>query len=250
MSIVDNLKYLVYVEPNDDPQNISYSELSNLMCPDDRIPVYLLNSLYLAPITLWVYFKYGRPRKPASDSKTESKHSHCHNDDNSQNGHEDHEGKHAEMGHSSRPMFATLTVAACHCGAGCLLGDIVGEWLVYGTDARINGKLLWVEYLVDYGFALLFGIIFQYFSIAPMSNDYGPRTIWRALKADILSLTAFQVGLYGWMAIYQIAIWNYRLRMNNVVYWWMMQVGMFAGHWTSAPMNWLLIRYRVKEPCA
>jgi hypothetical protein len=45
-------------------------------------------------------------------------------------------------------MFATLTVAACHCGAGCLLGDIVGEWLVYGTDAKINGQSLWVEYLV------------------------------------------------------------------------------------------------------
>lgn len=24
-----------------------------------------------------------------------------------------------------RPMFATVTVAVCHCGAGCLLGDIV-----------------------------------------------------------------------------------------------------------------------------
>jgi hypothetical protein len=45
-------------------------------------------------------------------------------------------------------MFATVTVAVCHCGAGCLLGDIVGEWLVYGTDAKINGHHLWVEFLV------------------------------------------------------------------------------------------------------
>lgn len=45
-------------------------------------------------------------------------------------------------------MFATVTVAVCHCGAGCLLGDIVGEWLVYGTDATINGRHLWVSYLV------------------------------------------------------------------------------------------------------
>lgn len=43
--------------------------------------------------------------------------------------------------------------------------------------------------MVDYGFALLFGIIFQYFSIAPMSggNGHGPTTVWRALKADVLS---------------------------------------------------------------
>ena len=78
----------------------------------------------------------------------------------------------------------------------------------------------------DYGFALLFGILFQYYSIAPMSGEYGPFTLWRAFKADILSLTAFQVGLYGWMAIYQIGIWNFKLGMDNVVYWWMMQVGM------------------------
>jgi hypothetical protein len=80
--------------------------------------------------------------------------------------------------------------------------------------------------MADYGFALLFGIIFQYFSIAPMSGEYGIVTVWRALKADFLSLTSFQVGLYGWMAIYQIAIWNFGLDMDNVVYWWMMQVFM------------------------
>ena len=36
----------------------------------------------------------------------------------------------------------------CHCGAGCVLGDVVGEWLVYGTNATINGRLLWTDYLV------------------------------------------------------------------------------------------------------
>lgn len=62
-----------------------------------------------------------------------------------------------------------------------------------------------------------------------MSGRYGPATIWRALKADFLSLTSFQVGLYGWMAIYQIAIWNFHLEMTNVVYWWMMQVGIVGS---------------------
>lgn len=52
------------------------------------------------------------------------------------------------IGMSSRPMFATVTVAVCHCGAGCLLGDIVGEFLVYGTNAKINGHHIWVELVV------------------------------------------------------------------------------------------------------
>ena len=45
-------------------------------------------------------------------------------------------------------MFATVTVGVCHCGAGCLLGDIVGEWLVYGTGAQIRGRMLWAEFLI------------------------------------------------------------------------------------------------------
>jgi hypothetical protein len=31
---------------------------------NSRIPVYVLNALYLAPITLWTYFNYGRPNAP------------------------------------------------------------------------------------------------------------------------------------------------------------------------------------------
>ena len=81
--------------------------------------------------------------------------------------------------------------------------------------------------MVDYAFALLFGVVFQYFSIAPMSGEYGPKTIWRAVKADFLSLTFFEIGLFGWMAIFQIAIFDWKLQTNNVVYWWMMQVSSY-----------------------
>ena len=79
----------------------------------------------------------------------------------------------------------------------------------------------------DYAFALLFGIAFQYFSIAPMSGQWGPKTVWRAAKADFLSLSFFEIGVFGWMAIFQVAIFDWKLRMDNVVYWWMMQVSLF-----------------------
>ncbi len=132
---------------------------------------------------------------------------------------------HAHMhgGGGDIPIFSNVTIAVCHCGAGCVLGDVIGEWIVFGTGAEINGGELWVEYLVDFAWALFLGIFFQYFSIAPMTGDYGWRSLWRATEADFLSLAAFEIGLFGWMAIFQIAIWNYRLEMDNVVYWWMMQ---------------------------
>lgn len=58
-------------------------------------------------------------------------------------GHEGH-----NMGGGDRPMFATTTIGVCHCGAGCVLGDIIGEWIVYGTGATIRGRALWPEFLV------------------------------------------------------------------------------------------------------
>ena len=255
------------------------------------IPVWPINATYMGPLTLYMYFKYGRPSNPESAG---SHHNHAemdHSNDKSvdngnhhQMGQSDHSDMdHSHHGHShesslsqdvekqkptdpnrmdlsshhmhehmtdGRPMWATVFIGVSHCGAGCVLGDIVGEWLVYGTGATINGHDVWAMLLIDYGFALLFGIVFQYFSIAPMSGEYGLQTLFRAAKADILSLTAFELGLFGWMIAYQVGIWDYKLRMDNATYWWMMQVGMLFGFWTAVPVNWWLFKKKIKEPCA
>ncbi|KAK5175852.1 uncharacterized protein LTR77_000992 [Saxophila tyrrhenica] len=201
------------------------------------IPVYPINAAYMLPLELYVYFKFGRPTKPeppppTDDVATEKAHqSHDtspnrtedepavptaqhenipsqtnpanengSNDPNLEKGpSESGEASHCHHHSSARPMWATVLIGVSHCGAGCVLGDIVGEWLVYGTNATLGGAMIWVELLVDYAFALLFGVAFQYFSIAPMSGDYGPKSVWRALKADFLSLTSFEVGAFGWM---------------------------------------------------
>lgn len=56
---------------------------------------------------------------------------------------------HAQMhGGGDRPMFATVTIAVCHCGTGCLLGDLIGEWIVFGANTKINGRGIWVELLL------------------------------------------------------------------------------------------------------
>jgi hypothetical protein len=234
----------------------------------------------MGPLTLYLYFKYGRAKKPVNEvkaagttehsehpnghshdiEKDASEHAgHHHGHDNGHEEHHDHSHSHhdsmatdsvgapSEMpkehmhdmhnmhnmgGHNmhmhdmggDRPMWATVFVGVSHCGAGCVLGDLVGEWLIYGTGAMIRGHDIWPCLLVDYGFALLFGIVFQYFSIAPMSGEYGPKTIIRAAKADILSLTAFEVGLFSWMIIYQVGIWDYKLEMNT----WTVRHGLVA----------------------
>lgn len=150
---------------------------------------------------------------------------------------------------SSRPFWATVTSGVFHCGAGCVLGDIVGEWLVYGTGATIDGRMVWPELLIDYAFALLFGIVFQYFSIAPMSGQWGPTTFWRAAKADVASLTSFEVGAFAWMIAFQVGMFGDKLDMSSWTYWWLMQVGMCLGVVTAWPANWWLLRHNIKEAC-
>lgn len=118
----------------------------------------MINALYLWPITLWTYIQYGRPppRKkedPAAETKEAHHPPHATGGGEEGEAHATEGGEaeggcsHHDMG-SQRPMFATITVAVCHCGAGCVLGDIVGEWIVWGTDARIAGRLLYTEFIV------------------------------------------------------------------------------------------------------
>ena len=41
----------------------------------------------------------------------------------------------------------------------------------------------------------------QYYTIAPMRHPAVVQGIWAAAKADTLSLTAWQIGMYGFMAV-------------------------------------------------
>jgi hypothetical protein len=67
------------------------------------------------------------------------------------------------------------------------------------------------------------------------------------VKADTLSIVAFQVGLFGFMALYQLVLFHPPLGVDSPSYWFMMQVGMIAGFFTAWPANVWLIRRGIKE---
>ncbi|WP_425264254.1 DUF4396 domain-containing protein [Streptomyces bungoensis] len=101
------------------------------------------------------------------------------------------------------PGWVTSAKTISHCGAGCVLGDIAGEWLVRASGLTIAGKPLYADFLLDFAFAWLLGIGFQYFTIVPM-RDVGPaQGLFAAVKADTFSIPAFQVGLFAGMWAYQ-----------------------------------------------
>lgn len=157
------------------------------------------------------------------------------------------------------PFPVMVSNGALHCGSGCTLGDIVAEWLAFllpaiaiafGFQSLFQDKIFAV-WIVDYLFAYAFGIVFQYFTIAPMRNLGFAQGIWAAIKADTLSLTAWQVGMYGFMAFAYFYLFGSllgaKLEVDTVEFWFMMQIAMICGFLTAYPVNWWLISAGLKE---
>jgi hypothetical protein len=166
-----------------------------------------------------------------------------------------HEPREQDTSGKKKPFWQATGVAATHCGSGCTLGDIVAEWLVFFIPAvlawlgyrTLFDHKIYAVWIADYLFAFLFGILFQYFTITPMKRLSVKDGLKAALKADTLSLTAWQLGMYGWMAIATFAIFHHEIRKTSLVFWFMMQIAMVLGFLTSYPVNWLLLKSGIKE---
>lgn len=147
-----------------------------------------------------------------------------------------------------------ISKGVAHCGAGCTLGDIVGEWTILITGFPIplfaadDANTHMAMYALDFTLAWTFGIAFQYFSIAPMREDLSVRgAIWAAVRADTLSIVAFQVGLFAVMGVVHLVLFDPPLSVASAPYWLFMQIGMIAGFATAWPVNAWLIRRGWKE---
>lgn len=107
---------------------------------------------------------------------------------------------------------------------------------------------MWIP---DFVVAFALGIWFQYLTIKPMRGLSPGQGMIAALKADIASITAWQVGMYGLMATIQF-LW-FKPAYGGIAevaspeFWFAMQRAMLAGFSTSYPVNWWLIRKGLKE---
>ena len=166
------------------------------------------------------------------------------------------------LGLSGKPhtMPVSVFIGTSHCGAGCSTADLIVEWTLFlAPSVALVGGLGWIfsnelfaGWVISYVVALAIGIGFQYAAIAPMNRSRGVRgNIWAAAKADILSLSAWQIGMYGGMAVGQLWIFPTFLgapvATDTPVFWFMMQIAMLFGFVTAYPVNWFLIRRGIKE---
>ena len=189
--------------------------------------VYPVTALYAGPLALLVYFTLGR--KSTAKAMMEAK-------------------KSGQKPPSKRkPFWQSVAVGALHCGSGCTLGDILAETLLLFFPLALFGKEIFGAWAVDYVFAFVIGIVFQYYSIKPMKGLSPKQGLIAALKADTLSLTSWQVGMYGWMAISAFVIFDHELKASDPLFWFMMQIAMILGFLTAYPVNWWLLRKNIKE---
>lgn len=189
--------------------------------------VWPITALYSGPLAVLAYFKAGRLSSKRSVEEAKARG-------------EENPGK-------KKPFWQITGIGTTHCGSGCTLGDLVAEWIVFAAPIVIFGQKMFGAWVLDFVFAYLFGIAFQYFTIKPMKNLSPGQGLWAAIKADTLSLTAWQVGMYGWMAITIFLMFGHEIPQTSPVFWFMMQIAMLAGFLTSYPVNWWLIRKGVKE---
>lgn len=157
------------------------------------------------------------------------------------------------------PYPAMVFKGASHCGAGCTLGDIIAEWAAFGVPAialwfgygSLFSEKIFAVWILDFLLAFGIGVAFQYFTIRPMRDLSVGQGIVQALKADIASISSWQVGMYGVMAIIQFLIfrplYGGTAEVDTPEFWFAMQAAMIAGFCTAYPVNWLLIRAGVKE---
>ncbi|MFG2260949.1 DUF4396 domain-containing protein [Streptomyces mirabilis] len=146
-----------------------------------------------------------------------------------------------------QPRWIGSATAVSHCGAGCVLGDIGGEWLVRASGMNLAGKPIHADFLLDFTLAWLLGIGFQYFSIAPMRDITPAQGLWAAVKADTSSIVSFQIGLFAGMWLYQEILFAPGLAKTTAAYWLLMQLAVIVGFFTAWPVNGWLIRAGWKE---
>lgn len=82
-------------------------------------------------------------------------------------------------------------------------------------------------------------------------RDLGPAAgVVAALKADLLSIASWQIGMYGLMAVIPFPWfapgYGGVAEVATPEFWFAMQLAMLAGFLIGYPVNWWLIRAGLK----
>ena len=181
--------------------------------------VWPITALYLGPLGWFAYARLGRPKVKRNSQAS-----------------------------AEEAEWRGFAISASHCGAGCALGDVIGEWVVFAGSVTIAGAALWPGYVLDFALGYLLGILFQYWAIKPMGDLSRRAALRDAIRADTLSIVAFEAGMFAWMALVYFVLFTHpHLGAGHAAYWLMMQIAMAVGLMTAYPVPVWLVRGGVKH---
>ncbi|MEH0928619.1 DUF4396 domain-containing protein [Micromonospora sp. CPCC 205558] len=149
-----------------------------------------------------------------------------------------------------KPRQLAVLTGVCQCGAHCALGVVLGEVVVFAGDIKLAGDTLWASYVSDYLGAVVVGVTFRYFT----SVRRGRHRIWDAIvtvaKADLLTVTAFEMALFVWLALsHHVIVPEPPLNPTTPAFWFFTQIGLASGFIAAWPATAWLIRRGIRvEP--
>lgn len=163
-------------------------------------------------------------------------------------------------GHGEKPMAMDMPMAmkrgpagwksifktSTHCGTGCTLADILGEGIALVVPVTLLGSPLLGSWTLDFVLALCLGIFFQYWPARQMGQARWA-ALKSAVKADVLSLICWQLGMYVWMTIALFLLFTPEMPRASALYWFMMQIAMIVGFCSAYPMNKWLVSKGIKH---
>ncbi len=184
--------------------------------------VWPLTAFYLGPLALWAYYRWGRPQS--------------------------HKWQEEHGEPTEKSFFATAAVGANHCGAACTIAHFVGVWSVFLLGLTIAGITLWPMMIVIFAltFVLMAASEYPHRLMSGFSRGKGLK---ESLKTSAVVSTAYEFGMFGWMAIMQLVLFPIgNLPPITLAYWALMQIGFIIGLLTLYPVEWWLLRRGAKEP--
>ncbi|MFC7394193.1 DUF4396 domain-containing protein [Scopulibacillus cellulosilyticus] len=221
--------------------------------------VWPLTGLYFPIVGFCAYYKLGRNKDPMqmdmgdmnmeASMEMEMDMNMDHGSHHMEHHHEhmQHDHSHMHHHHGNKPFWQSVFVSTTHCSSGCSIGDLIGAPIVFALGWTIAGSMMLADYVIEFILAYIFGLLFQYYGMGFEKHDHPGEALKDAVKADTLSLIAFEIGMFGWMAITNYVLFTSMPEPTSVVFWFMMQIAMMIGFCTSYPVNWYLVKKGVKH---
>ena len=175
--------------------------------------VWPVAALYLGPVALFAYRRWGRTRPGTADNALSA---------------------------TARPSTSTLSMGLPG-GAASVLAHLVGVPLVVLTGWTIAGLEMWAMVAVIAVLALVILFAFEYASRAGVGARVitGDRAGTAALVA-VATIVAFDIGMVGWMVLLHIG--ELMPPATDIAFTFLMQVGVVIGLATAYPVITQLTR--------